>query len=80
MLNYGYHKDALRIAEKFCGTIREIWENTGKIYEKYDVHHVTSDSQSIKFGYSENVEGFGWTNGTLIRLLDIIEKIKTDQF
>jgi alpha,alpha-trehalase len=38
--------------------------------EKYDVRRRESDVEAgIKFGYSANQVGFGWTNGVVLELL-----------
>jgi len=67
---YGYHEDADRLARKFIALVsRELAEH-GKIVEKYDVVRADSDLRAgLKFGYTSNEAGFGWTNGTVRRLL-----------
>ena len=40
------------------------FEEHGTIVEKYDVKRRESDvAADIRFGYSANQVGFGWTNG-----------------
>ena len=46
------------------------FEEHGAIVEKYDVERRESDvAADIKFGYSANQVGFGWTNGAYLDLL-----------
>jgi alpha,alpha-trehalase len=47
------------------------FEEHGTIVEKYDVKRRESDvAADIKFGYSGNQVGFGWTNGAFVELLE----------
>jgi alpha,alpha-trehalase len=65
LLNYGYTADADRIARKFLDLSKDIFDKTGKFWEKYDVVKCTT-------GASERYPtqaGFGWTNAIFIRLL-----------
>lgn len=67
--NYGFTEDARRIAQKFVDTVRRVNEETGANFEKYNAH--TGDYRTddiIGVGYTENVVGFGWTNGTILTL------------
>jgi alpha,alpha-trehalase len=64
-----YHKDALArsIAEDWIGTNVRTFNATGKLMEKYNV--VDTD---VKAGGGEYPlqDGFGWTNGVLLNLLN----------
>ena len=68
---YGYDADARRIATRFNTTVDEVFAADGTIREKYDV-----TSGSAKFttsaGYTQNVVGFGWTNGVYLKLHALI--------
>jgi alpha,alpha-trehalase len=67
---YGFHDDADRIAAKFVGLVSKEFDEHGTIVEKYDVRRRESDvAADIKFGYSANQIGFGWTNGAVLELL-----------
>ena len=67
---YGYHEDADRIAAKFVSLVAKEFDEHGTIVEKYDVRRRESDvAADIKFGYSANQIGFGWTNGAVLDLL-----------
>ena len=67
---YGFHEDADRIAAKFVSLVAKEFDEHGTIVEKYDVRRRESDvAADIKFGYSANQIGFGWTNGAVLDLL-----------
>ncbi len=67
---YGFHDDANRIAAKFVSLVAKEFDEHGTIVEKYDVRRRESDvAADIKFGYSANQVGFGWTNGAVLDLL-----------
>jgi len=68
---YGYNEDANRIAEKFLSMVHHEFRRTGTILEKYDVERRASDIRGkVRYGYSSNEVGFGWTNGVFKVLLD----------
>jgi alpha,alpha-trehalase len=67
---YGFDADADRIAAKFVSLVAKELDEHGTIVEKYDVRRRESDvAADIKFGYSANQVGFGWTNGAVLELL-----------
>ena len=75
LLRYGYKTEALRLAEKYVTLLVNDFERCGVLLEKYDVEKCTGDvSDAIKFGYSTNVVGFGWTNGVFLELVEILEQ------
>ena len=68
---YGYNEDANRIAEKFLSMVHHEFRRTGTILEKYDVERRAADIRGeVRYGYSSNEVGFGWTNGVFKVLLD----------
>jgi alpha,alpha-trehalase len=68
---YGYNNDADRIAEKFLSMAHHEFRQTGTILEKYDVERRAADIRGeVRYGYSSNEVGFGWTNGVFKVLLD----------
>ena len=68
---YGYQKEANRIAGKFLSLVRDDYLKSGTIVEKYDVMTRRSDiSGSVQFGYRTNEVGFGWINSVFLTLLD----------
>jgi len=67
---YGYVEDADRLARKFVSLVIQEFDAHGIIVEKYDMQKRTSDiAAGIKFGYSANQAGFGWTNAAVLELL-----------
>jgi alpha,alpha-trehalase len=69
--NYQYGEDAERVARAFLAMVVEDFERREAIVEKYDVERRTSQVEAgIKFGYSENVVGFGWTNGVFLEFAE----------
>jgi alpha,alpha-trehalase len=71
---YGFHDDADRLSRKFLELVVKEFEEHGAIVEKYDVQRRESDvSAGIRFGYSSNEIGFGWTNAAFVELLAGLE-------
>ena len=67
---YGYQSDADRIARKFVSLVVEDFTAHGTIVEKYDVQRRSSSlAGGVKFGYTSNEVGFGWTNAAVLELL-----------
>ncbi len=66
---YGYAADADRVSTKFLSMILEDFIEHNTIVEKYDVERRSSDiAAGIKFGYSANQIGFGWTNAAFVEM------------
>jgi alpha,alpha-trehalase len=71
MRKYGFGEDAERISLKFLGMVEREFLRQGFIVEKYDVvKGGTEVSAQIRFGYSANQAGFGWTNAAFTALYD----------
>jgi alpha,alpha-trehalase len=67
---YGFYADADRLAARFIGLVTKEFEEHAVIVEKYDVVQRESDVEAgIRFGYSANQVGFGWTNAAYIEML-----------
>jgi alpha,alpha-trehalase len=67
---YGYGEDADRLARKFVSMVVDDFDAHGTIVEKYDVRRRTSDLRAgLRFGYTSNEVGFGWTNAAVLELL-----------
>ena len=77
---YGFTEDAERIAKKFIDTVRRVYDATGANYEKYnaDTGGIRTEGV-IEVGYSENVVGFGWTNGAVSALAKWLQREKKTQ-
>jgi len=66
----GYKAEADRLARKFVALVAKEFAEHGTIVEKYDVRRSESEvSAGIRFGYSTNEVGFGWTNAAFLELL-----------
>ena len=72
--NYGFHADARRIACKFTATVDRSLAADGTIREKYNMVLGNADVK-ITAGYTENVVGFGWTNGAYLKMRQLIGRI-----
>ncbi|MEJ8802897.1 alpha,alpha-trehalase TreF [Pontibacter sp. H249] len=64
--NYGYKDLAEDIAQSWALLNNEVYLATGKLMEKYNVENITLEAGG---GEYPNQDGFGWTNGVLLRLL-----------
>ena len=66
---YGFDADAERLSFKFLHMILRDFDQHHTIKEKYDVIEAKSDlGDGIKFGYTSNEIGFGWTNAAFVLL------------
>ena len=69
--HYGFNEAADRISVKFLSMILRDFATHGTIEEKYDVVAGRSElSGELKFGYTSNEVGFGWTNAVFLVLYD----------
>lgn len=64
----GYDEEANRVSYEFLSAVLENFRRDGTIREKYNVVTRSSETQ-ITVGYSQNVIGFGWTNGVFLEFL-----------
>ncbi|MCO6492532.1 MAG: alpha,alpha-trehalase TreF [Phaeodactylibacter sp.] len=64
--NYGFNDLADKVANRWADLNVRVYRNTGKMVEKYNV-----EDMSLLAGGGEYPvqDGFGWTNGVLLRLL-----------
>lgn len=69
LYHYGQDEAAERISIAFLSLILKEFIKTGGILEKYDVER-RSSAVSLKYGYTTNEIGFGWTNAVFTRLYD----------
>jgi alpha,alpha-trehalase len=67
MRRYGYAAEADRVAYNFLSMVIENFVTDKYIREKYNVVQRTSITHIVE-GYSQNVIGFGWTNGVFLEL------------
>ena len=73
---YGFDADADRITYKFLSMVLHNFRRDHTIREKYDV--VSQSAQThIGVGYTQNVNGFGWTNAVFLALLQELSEDQT---
>ena len=72
LANYGFKEDACRVAEKYVKSIEKIFEETGTLWEKYNVFE---GSMNVTDEY-EMPEMLGWTAGVYTDLKHFLEKNK----
>ena len=66
---YGFRKEAERVSVNFLSLVLKEFVEHGTIVEKYDVEARTSDlGDGLRFGYTSNEIGFGWTNAAFTEL------------
>ena len=68
---YGFGADAERISDKFTATIDRSFAADGTIREKYNVALGNADVH-VTTGYTQNVVGFGWTNGVYLKMRELL--------
>jgi alpha,alpha-trehalase len=74
---YGRTAETDRISREFLSLVLEQYRQHGIIVEKYDAIRRSMDvSSGIRFGYSSNEVGFGWTNAVITALF---EKLSQDE-
>jgi alpha,alpha-trehalase len=68
---YGFTEAADRLSIRFLIMITKDFAKHSTIKEKYDVEQARSDlGEGVRFGYTSNETGFGWTNAAFLVLLD----------
>jgi alpha,alpha-trehalase len=78
MRRYGFAADADRVTYNFLSMVLEDFATDRYIREKYNVVKRTSATRIVR-GYSENVIGFGWTNGVFLELLNQLSPALLDR-
>lgn len=65
--NYGIEEPALLIRDRWIRLVKNHFNRYGKLVEKYDVMNASLDAAG---GTYPNQDGYGWTNGVLLKLLE----------
>ncbi|RYY57767.1 MAG: alpha,alpha-trehalase TreF [Chitinophagaceae bacterium] len=65
---YGFTGLAAEIAHRWIRLNTQVFERTGKLMEKYNVVNASLDAGG---GEYEGQDGFGWTNGVLLKLMQL---------
>lgn len=68
---YGYHEEALRIAEKWCLNCAQVFAATGAMWEKYNVIDLDRAGEQGLYGH---VKGFGWSNAVFVDFVRTLEE------
>ncbi len=66
--NYGEHTIAQDAANRWAALSIKVFHNTGKMMEKYNVEDTNLDAGG---GEYQSQDGFGWTNGVLLKLMKV---------
>lgn len=68
-----YHRNATshEICKRWTKLNREVYSRTGKLMEKYNVENTSLEAGG---GEYEGQDGFGWTNGVLLKLISHHQK------
>jgi alpha,alpha-trehalase len=68
---YGFRDAAQRLAGKFTATVDRSLAADGTIREKYNMRLGNAEVH-ITTGYTQNVVGFGWTNGVYLKMRELL--------
>lgn len=71
--HYGQHALARNIAERWMTTVLHTYEKSGKLVEKYDVMNT---NQTAGGGEYPLQDGFGWSNGVMIKLMNLYPPVQ----
>ena len=66
--NYEEHELAKDAAERWAKLNIKVFHRTGKMMEKYNVENIDLEAGG---GEYQSQDGFGWTNGVLLKLMDM---------
>lgn len=72
LLKNGYNDEALRIAKKYTALVEKVFEETGKLWEKYNV----VEGNILVSNEYEMPEMMGWTAGVYLAALELIKNIE----
>lgn len=73
LMNYGYAHLARTIAERWIALNKYVFGQTGKLVEKYNVIDTNLKAGGGEYSLQD---GFGWTNGVLLNLMNHFEPVK----
>ena len=71
LMNYGFDSLAETIAQRWMQVNEKVFENTGKMMEKYNVEDIHLESGG---GEYPSQDGFGWSNGVYLKLYSMFRK------
>ena len=67
--NYGHQQVAMEVSWRFLTNVQHTWEKEKKLVEKYDVNSTGTGGGGGEYPLQD---GFGWTNGVTLKMLDLI--------
>ncbi len=65
--NFGHDRLANEVRSHWINTVRSVYQKTGKMTEKYNVYNESTHGGG---GEYENQDGFGWTNGVFLGMVN----------
>lgn len=68
--NYGYAPLTAEISHRWIENTRRVYQNTGKLVEKYNVQDVTLEAGGGEYPVQD---GFGWSNGVYLKLVQSVD-------
>ncbi len=68
---YGFYEEAKDIAQRWIKLNTDVYKRTGKLMEKYNVADTDLEAGG---GEYQSQDGFGWTNGVLLKLMSLYNK------
>ncbi len=73
LLNYGFQEEASEIMQRWLAVNERVYQNTGKMMEKYNVEDLSLLSGG---GEYPTQDGFGWTNGVALGFRDLLQEME----
>ena len=67
--NYGHQQVVMEISWRFLTNVQHTWEREKQLVEKYDVNSTGTGGGGGEYPLQD---GFGWTNGVTLKMLDLI--------
>lgn len=67
LMNYGFADEADRGAKRWVENNLNVYSQTGKLLEKYDVEHIGALPTGGEYAVQD---GFGWTNAVLLKFMN----------
>ncbi len=67
--NYGQQKIAMEVTRRFLTNVQHTYDSKQKLVEKYDVSSTGTGGGGGEYPLQD---GFGWTNGVTLKMLDLI--------
>ncbi|MFQ5609677.1 MAG: trehalase family glycosidase, partial [Woeseiaceae bacterium] len=67
---YGFESEAREGATRWVRDNIDVYERTGRLFEKYDVERIDALATGGEYAVQD---GFGWTNGVLLKLMNRLD-------